>query len=150
VREIGGHRRIVAYEEVVAVLAELRAHRVTLAICSNWDWDLTEAVEGAGLSSAVDLIVSSAWVGARKPHPRIYRHMLDELAIDPDEAVFIGDTWACDVAGPRETGMRAVYLRRSHFGTDNSAPADIDEYRDVHRATDLTDLLAVAELPTAR
>jgi putative hydrolase of the HAD superfamily len=146
VREIGGHRRIVAYEEVVAVLAQLRAHGVTLAICSNWDWDLTDAVEGAGLSSAVDLVVSSAWVGARKPHPRIYRHMLDELAIDPDEAVFIGDTWACDVAGPRETGMRAVYLRREHFGTDTTAPADVDEYPDVHRATDLTCLVEIARV----
>jgi putative hydrolase of the HAD superfamily len=150
VREIGGHRRIVAYDEVHTVLADLRARGITLAICSNWDWDLAEAVEGAGLDETVDVMVSSAWVGARKPHPRIYRHMLDVLATDPDETVFIGDTWACDVAGPREVGMRAVYLRRPHFGADSTAPADAHEYTDVHRAGDLTDLMAVAELRLTR
>ena len=34
-RELGGHRRIVAYDETLAVLGELRARGITLAICSN-------------------------------------------------------------------------------------------------------------------
>ena len=55
-----------------AVLRDLRGRGVALAICSNWDWDLHEAIESAGLTGAVDVVVSSAWVGARKPHPRIY------------------------------------------------------------------------------
>ena len=150
VRAIGGHRRIVAYHEALAVLDDLRTRGITLAICSNWDWDLAEAVDGAGLSGTVDLLVSSAWVGARKPHPRIYRHMLDELALEAEETVFIGDTWACDVAGPRSIGMHTVYLRRPHFGTDNSAPDDAGSYTDVHRATDLTALFDVAGLRLTR
>lgn len=141
VREIGGHRRIIAYDEARAVLADLRQRGVTLAICSNWDWDLAEAVDGAGLGESIDHMVSSAWVGARKPHPRIYRHVLAELAVDADEALFIGDTWACDVAGPRDAGITAVYLRRSHFGPDHTAPDNVEEWDDVHRAADLTALL---------
>jgi putative hydrolase of the HAD superfamily len=45
VREISGHRRITAYDEVAPVLGALRERDVTLAICSNWDWDLAEAVD---------------------------------------------------------------------------------------------------------
>src|ERR1700730_18540137 len=61
VREIGAHNRIDAYDEVDDVIRSLRAQGVALAICSNWDWDLHEAVESAGLTGAFDVVVSSAW-----------------------------------------------------------------------------------------
>ncbi len=136
VREISGHRHIDAYEEVAGVLALLRGRGLALAICSNWDWDLLEAIESAGLGGAVDVTVSSAWVGARKPHPRIFQHTVERLGIAAEDALFVGDTWSCDVDGPRATGLRPVYLRRSHVGPDRTAPSDHED-QDVHRAEDL-------------
>lgn len=141
VREISGHRRIVAFDEVAPVLDELRDRGVTLAICSNWDWDLVEAVDAAGLADHVDTMVSSAWVGARKPHPRIYRRTLDLLSVAPDDALFVGDTWTCDVEGPRSAGLRSVYVRRPHWGRDSTAPENHEHRDDVHRAEDLRALL---------
>jgi len=137
VREIGAHNRIDAYEESAAVLAELRARGIALAICSNWDWDLHEAIASAGLTGSVDVVVSSAWVGARKPHPRIYTHTLEQLGVAPEDAVFVGDTYTCDVDGPRSAGMRAVYLRRQHLGVDHTAPHHTEIPNDVHHARDL-------------
>ena len=137
VREIGAHNRIDAYEEVAPVLSELRSRGIALAICSNWDWDLHEAIESAGLTGAVDVVVSSAWVGARKAHPRIYTHTLDLLGVAAEDALFVGDTWTCDVDGPRAAGMRAVYLRRSHLGADHTAPGADNHPDDVHHAFDL-------------
>ncbi len=137
IREIGAHNRIDAYEEVGDVLRDLRGRGIALAICSNWDWDLHEAVESAGLTGAVDVVVSSAWVGARKPHPRIYAHTLEQLGISPEDALFVGDTWTCDVDGPRAAGMRAVYLRRPHLGADHTAPHSSARPDDVHHAHDL-------------
>ena len=58
--------------------AELRDHGLTLAVCSNWDWDLEPAIAETGLDGWFDTLVSSAWAGARKPHPRIYRYLLDQ------------------------------------------------------------------------
>jgi putative hydrolase of the HAD superfamily len=140
VREIGAHRSMRAYDEVPGVLADLRARGLTLAICSNWDWDLLEAIEAAGLRDTVDVVVSSAWIGARKPHPRVYDAVLAKVGIAPERALFVGDTWACDVEGPRTAGLQPVYIRRPHFGPDTTAPADHQE-QDVHRATDLRGLL---------
>ena len=54
-----------------------------LAVCSNWDWDLEPAIAEAGLDDAFDVVVSSAWAGARKPHPRIFRHTLDAARARP-------------------------------------------------------------------
>jgi putative hydrolase of the HAD superfamily len=137
VREIGAHNRIDAYEEVGEVIGELRERGIALAICSNWDWDLHEAIESAGLTGVFDLVVSSAWVGARKAHPRIYAHTLDQLGIAPDDALFVGDTWTCDVDGPRAAGMQAIYLRRAHLAVDQTAPETELRPDDVIHALDL-------------
>ena len=150
VREISAHNRIDAYEEVGHVLRALRARGVALAICSNWDWDLHEAVESAGLTGSVDVVVSSAWVGARKAHPRIYAQTLEQLGVAPEDALFVGDTWACDVDGPRRAGMHAVYLRRPHLGVDHTAPERERTPSDVHHARDLWAVDGLARQFTAR
>jgi putative hydrolase of the HAD superfamily len=139
-RELGGHRRIVAYDETLAVLGELRARGITLAICSNWDWDLEETIAAAGLTGAVDVVVSSAWVGARKPHQRMYHAVLDQVGVAAADSLFVGDTWTCDVEGPRAAGLVPLYLRRSHFGVDKTAPDD-HHTQPVQRAADLRPVL---------
>ena len=117
-------RVLEAYPEVPDVLRELRSAGLRLAICSNWDWDLTEAVDEAGLTDLVDVQVSSAWVGARKPHPRIFDDTLARVGVDAADVVFVGDSWGPDVAGPREHGMRPVYVDRPGHWPDPTAPDD--------------------------
>jgi putative hydrolase of the HAD superfamily len=123
----GSESRILeAYPEVPGVLTELRGRGLRLAICSNWDWDLAEAVEEVALTELVDVQVSSAWAGARKPHPRIFEHALTKLGVEPSEAVFVGDTWGPDVAGPRSMGMTPLYLSRDGHWPDSTAPQEIE------------------------
>ncbi len=81
--ELLGTQDLAAYPESREILSELRDRGLTLAICSNWNWDLLEAIDNAGLTDTVDIVESSAWVGARKPHARIYARMLERLAVDP-------------------------------------------------------------------
>jgi putative hydrolase of the HAD superfamily len=121
----GNETRVLeAYPEVPEVLELLRRRDVALAVCSNWDWDLAEALTEVGLGDHFDVVVSSAWAGARKPHPRIFEHTLGQLGIQPAGAVFVGDTWGPDVVGPQALGMTPLYLRRRDHWADNGAPAD--------------------------
>ena len=110
------------YPESAAVLAELRTRGLRLAVCSNWDWDLAEAVDEVGLTGATDVLVSSAWVGARKPHPLIFERTLAEIDTDPERTLFVGDTWGPDVVGPRALGMTPLYLLRVAHWPDPTAP----------------------------
>jgi putative hydrolase of the HAD superfamily len=121
-REGATQRVLEPYGEVPSVLSRLRARGLRLGICSNWDWDLTEAVDDAELTEFFDVQVSSAWAGARKPHPRIFRRTLDEIAAKPTECLFVGDSWGPDVEGPRAIGMDSVYLRRAGHWDDPGAP----------------------------
>jgi putative hydrolase of the HAD superfamily len=134
-------RVLEAYPESAAVLAELRDRRVAMAVCSNWDWDLAEAISEVGLDGAVDVLVSSAWAGARKPHPRIFEHTLGLVGADPARTLFVGDTWGPDVVGPRAAGMTPLYLLRVDHWPDPTAPDD-----PAAEARCATDLTAVLEL----
>jgi putative hydrolase of the HAD superfamily len=138
--------RMVAYTETVEVLERLRAAGVRVAVCSNWDWDLAEAVEQAGLADRFDLLVSSAWVGARKPHPRIYQHTLDTLGADPARTLFVGDTWNCDVDGPLVHGLTPVYVRRDHREPDHTAPEELPAH--VVALSDLHGIVDLVEAPS--
>ncbi|MBV8950864.1 MAG: HAD family hydrolase [Actinobacteria bacterium] len=122
-REGATQRVLAAYSEVPGVLSRLRSRGLRLAICSNWDWDLAEAVDDAKLTDFFDVQVSSAWAGARKPHPRIFRRTLAELGVEAAECIFVGDSWGPDVEGPRAVGIPPVYLRREGHWEDPGAPS---------------------------
>lgn len=133
------------YDDVAPALAELRARGLVLAVCSNWDWDLDQAVASVGLDSLLDEVVTSARAGARKPNRRIFDHTLGRCRLAPDEALFVGDTWGPDVEGPRAAGMRAVHLyredrsgRAEEVGATARAPSLPDG---VARAADLKAVL---------
>ena len=139
-------RVLEAYDEVPGVLRTLHEGGVTLAVCSNWDWDLEPAIASVDLDGVFDVLVSSAWVGARKPHPRIYRETLARLDVDAGDVVFVGDTWGPDVEGPRACGMTPVYLQRDGHWPDPSAPpsgsgrwAGVITARDLTRLRELRD-----------
>ena len=124
------------YDEVPDVLAELRGRGLTLAICSNWDWDIDRAVAQAGLDGAVDVVVTSARAGARKPHWRIFAHTLERCLVSPWDVLFVGDTVSADVEGPLAYGMRALHVWRDDRDGD---PPPLPE--GAVRAPDITAVL---------
>ena len=91
-------------------LAALRRAGFTIALCSNWGWDLAADVAGAGLAGYIEVFVPSAQAGYRKPHPRIYQATLERTGFGADDAVFIGDTLRTDVLGPQRAGIRSVLV----------------------------------------
>jgi putative hydrolase of the HAD superfamily len=135
-------RVLEAYDEVPGVLRALRDRGLLLVVCSNWDWDLEPAVDETGLTDLLDLLVSSAWAGARKPHPQIYRYTLERADLTPDEVLFVGDTWGPDVDGPLAAGMTPAYLERDDHWPDATRPADLSR-SPVARIRDLTGVVSL-------
>ena len=129
-----------AYDEVLDVLSELRRRGLILAICSNWDWDIDRAVAAAGLDGAVDVVVTSAQAGARKPHARIFRATLQRCYVAPPEALFVGDTVYADVEGPLRYGMAAVHVWRDDMvGEPPALPAGATRAADLRAVLDLVE-----------
>ena len=103
---------MVTFPEALAVLEELRRRNVPVGVCSNWGWDLDVALASTGVAPLVDVPITSARAGFRKPHPAIYEAILTGLDVDPSETVFVGDSWEPDVLGPIGMGMTSVHICR--------------------------------------
>ena len=69
-----------------------------------------------------DLVVVSAAVNKRKPHPEIFQNTLKTLGLLASETVFIGDTADADVEGAKAAGLKAVYIERRSQRFDKISP----------------------------
>ncbi|WP_299794389.1 HAD-IA family hydrolase [uncultured Marivita sp.] len=91
------------------VWARLRGAGLSLALCSNLASDYAMALQSA-LPDRPDVEVLSCKVGAIKPEPAIYAHVLDGLKVAAGRVLFIGDTPRADIEGPRRAGMKAIHV----------------------------------------
>jgi len=70
----------------------------------------TDTWRSAAVAEAMSLfhhVIESSRVGIRKPDPRIYRMMLDALAVEPVRAIYLDDL-GINLKPAREMGMRTV------------------------------------------
>ena len=98
------------YEDALPVLEELRNAELRLGLVSNGIRDLREFVVHHKLD--VDAVVGSRVHGYVKPHPTIFQAALEQLGVEPGEAVMVGDSLEEDIAGARALGMRAILMDR--------------------------------------
>jgi putative hydrolase of the HAD superfamily len=98
----------------LGTLAELRDRGLAMGLVSNVALlpDLMRAdLEKLGLAPFLDATTFSSEMRTRKPDPRIFRRVLDELEVDPHDAAFVGDRVYDDVGGAQRVGMRGVLTR---------------------------------------
>ena len=124
-----------AYPEVQETLATLRAHGLRTAILSNGEPRMLDAaVEAAGLADSLDAVLSVEEVGIYKPHPSVYRLVVDRLGVAAANVSFQSSN-AWDANGAAAFGFRVAWCNRFGQGQER-----IPEAPDAEIAT-------LAELP---
>jgi len=88
----------------VEVLADLKAGGTELALLSNAGPDFGSYFRHGPLGDFFAACYVSGELGLLKPHPEIYRHVLDDLSISAGEAVFI-DNREANVRGAEALGI---------------------------------------------
>ncbi len=106
------------FPETVSVLDRLRGSGVELGVISNFDSRLFGVMRGLGIADRFDTITISSLAHAAKPSPKIFLHALEKHAVDPEEALHVGDSLIDDVQGARAAGLHAVLLDREGKGTE--------------------------------
>src|SRR4051812_3549100 len=111
-----------ANEPMLGLMRELRDRGHRMAILTNnvreWE-DLWRSK--LPLDEIFELIVDSAWVGMRKPDPKIYLLTIERLGdgLGPNQCLFVDDN-ELNVEAARELGMTAV-----HFHSNEQAIPEI-------------------------
>jgi putative hydrolase of the HAD superfamily len=102
-----GHPLIDGAAEVVRQAKE----RYWLGLLTNGSADIQHLkLIQTGLAECFDAVVVSGEVGVGKPSPEAFRLALRALAVRPEEAVMVGDSWERDVKGALAAGMPAVWV----------------------------------------
>jgi putative hydrolase of the HAD superfamily len=100
-------------QRMIDYMRELRARGHRMAICTNnvREWDRLWRAK-LPVQEIFDVVVDSAFVGTRKPEPRIYEITLERLEVDPERALLVDDLEVnCQAA--RELGLAAVWFRET-------------------------------------
>lgn len=132
-------RSLHMYPQAAYVLKQLH-HKVRLAVVSNSQrlFTMPELVQ-FDIDKYFEYVLFSSDTGACKPDPAIFRRMLKEVKIQPQDALFVGDDLCNDISAAKNTGMKTVWV--NHGGSAVSsyrqglpvpdAAVRIGEYRDL-------------------
>jgi putative hydrolase of the HAD superfamily len=118
------------------VLDELRSRGFCTAVVSNTPWGSAaelwlEELRRHALLERLDAVTLCVEVGWRKPHPAPFLHTLKKLAIEPSDAVFVGDDPRWDVEGALRAGIRPILI--------SADPAEKHSCTNIERLASLLD-----------
>jgi FMN hydrolase / 5-amino-6-(5-phospho-D-ribitylamino)uracil phosphatase len=94
-----------------------------------------------GIERLVDFVLVSEEFGVAKPDPAIFREALRLAEVEPDEAIFVGDSVEFDMAGARAAGIPTVWVNRHRRPWSGPGPLPT---RQIRTLADLPRLLGVA------
>jgi putative hydrolase of the HAD superfamily len=98
--------------EMVEALRRIKSKFKTGCITNNLPANAIGSAGGrtlyiAEVMALFDHVVESAKIGLRKPDPRIYRMMVDALAVDPKRCIYLDDL-GVNLKPAREMGMTTI------------------------------------------
>ncbi len=99
-----------AYPQAEATLRQLSGRGYRLALISNATHDplIQRLVDKGRFRKWLDVAISSAGVGVRKPHPEIFQKVLDQWTFDRSQVLMIGDTLQFDILGAHNAGLKGI------------------------------------------
>jgi putative hydrolase of the HAD superfamily len=108
-------------EPMIEYMRGLKQRGYKLAICTNnvREWEQLWRAK-LPVDAIFDVVVDSAFVGVRKPEPRIYELTLERLEVPAGASLFVDDV-ELNCTAARELGLDAVW-----FQSTEQAIADIE------------------------
>ena len=95
---------------------------------------------GSGFAPHFEAIVVSGEFGVGKPDPAIFEHALKLAGVAADETVMIGNSFANDVIGAQNAGIKAVWFNLDH----EPIPATAHPWRTITTLSEIAPLLGSA------
>ncbi|HET6596916.1 MAG TPA: HAD-IA family hydrolase [Anaerolineales bacterium] len=118
------------FEGVPETLHQLKQRGYLLGIVTDTANSISAKLrwfERGGFGNVWDSIISSMDIGTRKPDPKIYQAVLQQLGLPPEQAIFVGHK-ASELAGARDVGMHTVAF---NYDQDASADSYIEKFSDL-------------------
>jgi len=129
-----------ALEGAAELLLALRPHARIGIVTNNLLEEQRDKLAYCGLAESVDVLIASEDVGVSKPDRGIFDIALTRMGVTAGDAVMVGDSWANDVAGAVNAGIRAIWFNPDRKPAPDT-PARVPEIHSLVPAADLLPLL---------
>jgi HAD superfamily hydrolase (TIGR01549 family) len=93
-----------------------------------------EKLTACKIDKLLDYFIISENGCYRKPCKQLFQIALEKVNVSPSNAVYVGDSWNCDVLPAVAVGMKAIWLNR--YGQENPDPriaSEINTYVNVDK-----------------
>jgi FMN phosphatase YigB (HAD superfamily) len=95
---------------MIEIVDALRARAIPVGIISNSEGRLAELVREIGWGDRFQVIADSGRLGLEKPGAAIFAWTAEALRVPMGNIVHIGDSFAADVEGAVNAGLRAIWF----------------------------------------
>lgn len=109
------------YKDAKACITALKDTGAKIGIVANQPAASINSLKSDHLFELIDFLGISAIVGLEKPDIKIFELTIKELAVDPANAIHIGNRIDTDVLPAKKLGMKTVWVRRGEANPDPSA-----------------------------
>jgi putative hydrolase of the HAD superfamily len=110
---------VVQNVEISKEILEQLSPEYLLAVISNFYGNIETVLEELSLKKYFTSILDSAVVGIRKPDPKIFEIALNELGVNPNDAVMIGDSYTNDIVPAKLIGCKTIWINNKGWEEQN-------------------------------
>lgn len=89
-------------------------------------------VKALGMDAFFPVVVVGGAFGKQKPDVSIYHHTAQQLGVQPEECVFIGDTFSTDIFGALAAGMQTVMMCHDRRFVSKLDIPVVTNWHDIH------------------
>jgi HAD superfamily hydrolase (TIGR01549 family) len=111
---------------IATLLRRLTDAGFRLGLAANQPERVVEELDRHGIGRLFSHREVTGHPGYRKPDPRLFLRALEDLAVEPGEAIMVGDRIDNDIVPARLLGMRAILFRTGRHATQQPrSPAEL-------------------------
>lgn len=97
--------------DAIEVLSQLKSEGYKTGLISDCSPAVPLTWKETPLSPLIDVAVFSCSVGLQKPDLRIYQLATQQLAVEPEHCLYVGDGSSQELTGASQVGMHPVLIR---------------------------------------
>lgn len=96
--------------DAVEVLSYLKSKDYKTGLITDCSSEVPSIWKDIPFAPLIDVALFSCIVGIKKPDPRIYKLAVEQLAVEPNKCLYVGDGSSQELTGAAQVGMHPVLI----------------------------------------
>lgn len=127
-------KRVRLIDGTLELIKFLKSKDIKIGVLTNGVFiDQANKLVKLKLDGFVDYLVTSDMCACDKPNPKIFKYLLNKMAVLPSQTLMIGDDIVADIKGANDLGIKTIYLKNSNLGNVDMKLAKPDYIKTNHR-----------------